>query len=77
MENKILQYYCQNGAYHEYDCCITCWNSHPEAQKYENKSWNKEFKETIAIKKRNEKLEKLRNSGFSKKQSELLLELFI
>lgn len=28
MENK--QYRCVNGAFHDYECCDTCWNTHPD-----------------------------------------------
>ena len=24
-----LPYHCENGAAHDYNCCDTCWNRHP------------------------------------------------
>jgi len=28
--NRIeFGYHCENGAHHDYSCCPTCWNKHP------------------------------------------------
>ena len=33
---KNQKYHCANGAFHDYKCCDTCWNLHPDARPNED-----------------------------------------
>lgn len=67
---KNSDYYCINGAYHDYPCCETCWNKHPE-----NKP-NEMFQLTdrcLEIKKENF-INAAKDARFNDKQAEFLFE---
>ena len=65
-------YYCENGAFHSYECCDTCWNKHPIAQKYEDGYFDKECRAEINESEHKLAVEEAVQVGFTKKQSEYL-----
>ena len=66
-----MTYYCENGAYHQYECCYTCWNKHPIAKKYGD-YFNKEARRLINDSKRRAAIKICMKAGFTKKQAEYL-----
>ena len=75
MLTKKLPYSCKNGAYHDYACCNTCWNTHPVAEKYfkgEDFRMTETF-ERIRLRHRRREFEvSARKAGFTEKQIEFL-----
>lgn len=66
--SKIYKYHCENGAYHDYSCCETCWNKHP--LNYEGKMFT-QSEEYSKILKENWINSCLEN-GFTKQQATFL-----
>lgn len=63
--------YCENGAYHGYECCATCWNKHPEVKKGED-YFDKEVRARINEYEHNQAVKRAMKAGFTKKQAEYL-----
>lgn len=69
---KDLNYSCDNSAFHEYACCLTCWNTHPQAQKYEDRSFDNRFREWRDKEYRRRRIAAAMKAGFTKSQAEYL-----
>ena len=61
----LIDYYCENGAYHTNNCCYTCWNKHPNCVKGEMFKLSDEFKKVL----KEDFLTSARKAGFTKKQA--------
>ena len=67
-----INYYCENGAYHNYSCRISCWNNHPIAKEYPDGYFNKEARKKINEQVHQRAIKNARKAGFTKKQAEYL-----
>lgn len=66
------EYFCENGAYHSYYCCDTCWNRHPKAKNFEDKSFDKEFRLLANEEAYEQAIKKAMIAGFTKRQAQYL-----
>ncbi len=58
-------YRCENGAYHVYSCCKTCWNGHPLNKNGEMFSQSDKYKDVI----KNIFIQSAKRKGFTEQQA--------
>jgi len=73
-EEMNVKYHCENGAWHNVECCMTCYNKHPNAVKGE---WNARWLEEKINGQRHDKhvsdfRRNARDAGFNKEQIDFL-----
>jgi hypothetical protein len=66
-----IDYECKNGAYHEYFCCDTCWNSHPSNKKGEMLLYSAKYFEIV----KQNFIQKAIENGFTQHQTIFLHDM--